>query len=398
MHASSSFRRSSLVVAVGLALASAVIIAAPASANAPGELFVEFAADFIEMSAVSTDGATIALSSQFDDTVTLIRTDTNTAVTVADPDTEISTPGGVVFSLDGATLYLANYGAGNLIVIDVETATVTGVIDDDAWSEPWVLDISSSGDTLYIGDYLDSEVYFLDIFTSTVTDVIDVSDETTSVYGLHTSADGSQVFVVDDDGSIDVIDVTTATLGDSWTDIDIGASYGSCVSPDGLTLYQPDAQNPALYSSSLSTGAVLAENEDTVQPQGSEHTACAVSPDGSSVFLSHLDASDPGSITEYDATTLAFVATYDFPAIDYTQQIVFFSDCQAYVVGYDGGAQTFDLDCAAAPVDPDPELAATGPDSAAVTGIAALAGGVVLLGVLAVWIRGRRVAGARSAG
>jgi len=398
VHASSSFRRSSLGVAVGLALASAVIIAAPATANAPGDLSVTFAAEDIEKSAVSTDGATIALSGESDDTVTLIRTATNTAVTVADPDTDFSGPGGVVFSLDGATLYLANYQGGNLIVIDVATATITEVIENAEFDGPWVLDISSTGDTLYIGDYNDDEVYFFDIDTSTVTDVIDVSAQTGDVYGLYTSADGSQVFAVDDDGSIDVVDVATAALVDSWTDIVIGSSYGPCVSPDGSTLYQPDRNNAALYSSSLSTGAVLASNAATVQPQGSEHTTCAVSPDGSSVFLSHYDALNPGSITEYDATTLAYVATYDFPAIEYTQQIVFFSDCQAYVVGYDGGAQTFDLDCAAAPVDPDPELAATGPDSAAVTGMAALAGGVVLLGVLAVWIRGRRVAGARSAG
>lgn len=379
----------------GLAIAGALLAAGPAMAATPGTLSIDFSGENFEMSAVSSDGATIALSSYNDSTITLIRTATNTAVTVADPDGDVNGPGGIVFSPDDSTIYVANYDGGNILVIDVQTATITsGLSDSDGvFDGPWVLARDLAGTTLYVGDYNTSNVHFFDIGTATVTDSVNISANTTGLYGLYASANASQLFAVDSDGSIDVINVVTATALDPWTDAVLGDSFGGCISPDRLSLYQPDANDTALYKSSLVNGDVLASNLATVQPQNSAHTSCAVSPDGASVFVSHYDALDPGAVTEYDATTLAYIATHDFAQVEYTQQIQFFSACRAYVVGYNGGAQTLDFDCAAAPAVP--ELADTGLDGQTVAitvGLSALLMSVGLLTLRRRHVRVERLA------
>lgn len=383
-----SARIATLAVA-GLAVTGALLSANPALAAAPGSLSIDFSGANFEMSAVSSDGATIALSGYNDSTITLIDTATNTATAVTDPGGDISNPGEIEFSPDNSTMYVANYGAGNLLVIDVATATVSSVVvdTDGVFNGPWVLAQDPAGTTLYIGDYTAGEIHFFDIATETVTTSVGIAMSTQYIYGLYASADGSQLFAVDSDGSIDVIQVNIATATDSWTDAAPGDSYGGCISPDRLSLYQPDTNNPALYKSSLETGAVLASNLATVRPQDSAHTSCAVSPDGASVFVTHFDAIDPGSVTEYDATTLEYIATHDFPGIEYTQQIQFFAACQAYVVGYYGDAQTLDLECAAAPAVP--ELAATGLDAQGVAVTAWFS--ALLLGIGALVLHRRRL-------
>lgn len=391
----SSPTRSRFFSALGLAAGMTLLLAAPAGAASPGDDVIAFTADDIENSSVSPDGSTIALSSYVDDTVTLIDTASGVATTMT---TGFGGPGGSVFTPDGSTLYVANYDIPNIAIIDVATATVTGLISG-VFSGPWVLEISPDGDTLYIGDYTSNNIFFNDISTAitSLTATVDISASTDGIYGMYLSADGSQIFGVDEDGSVVVVDVATESVVDAWNDVTLGNSYGGCVSPDGTVLYQPDSNDSALYSSSLATGAVLASNVATQQTEYGTHTDCAVSPDGSSVFVSHWDAFDPGVVTEYDATTLEFIEAHLFTSLDFTQQIVFYSACDAFVAGYEGGAQSFQItdgDCAPAAAAPDDsELAATGLNASTTAGAAALAGIVILAGAGALVLRSRRRAG-----
>ncbi len=396
MRRSSFSSRVAALAVGGLVAAGTLFAATPAMAAAPGSLSIDFTADDIQMSGVSSDGATIALSSYVDSTIILIDTATNTATTVADPASEVNGPGGIVFSPDNATMYVANYGGGNLLVIDVATATISDVVvdSDGVFGGPWVLARNLDGTTLYVGDYDNKAVYFFDIASATVTSSVDISAATTYIYGLYASADASQLFAVDADGSIDVISVATAMITDTWTDAVPGDSYGGCVSPDRLSLYQPDTLNTAIYRSSLVNGDVVASNLATIQPQNSEHTGCAVSPDGASVFVTHRDAHDPGSVTEYDAATLAYVATHVMVDVSYTRQIQFYSECRAYVAGDNGDAQTLDLDCAAAPAKP--ELADTGFGGQSVTATAWFSALLLGAGLLALARRRARAESMRA--
>jgi hypothetical protein len=157
-------------------------------------------------------------------------------------------------------------------------------------------------------------------------------------------------------------------------------------------MYAVDTSNYAVYAVSTADGSVLQSNTTDVV-SGSYY--CSVSPDGSKVFLTNGDlgeanspdyvATTPGVIYEFNAADLSFVKSYDVSYVAYTQQMQFYSDCSAWVVGYYGRGQTFELDNGACAKLPD-----TGASASVIGTSLAVSVGLLVAGVIALVVVRRR--------
>lgn len=367
-----------VAIFAGLALAAlGLFVAAPAVAATVTSNQVAFVASDIEFSTVSPDGSLIAYSVYGFSEVMLLNTHTHLVTTVSDVGEALDGAGGMVFSPNGSTLYVASYDSSTVIVIDVVSTTVSEVLATDAFSGPWVLSISPDGNTLFVGEYHNHAIVAYDLLSDAATSTPSVS----SPYAMFISPDGTKLYNVDYYGTVDVFDTATETIIDTYNSVE-GDFYSACTNSDVTMLFLPDSETPALHALSLVTGELIASNT-TALPAGKNYS-CAVSPDGGKVFVTNIEIGEdappvvtvPGVVTEFDAATLAFEATHVFSGVAYTQVMNFYDDCNAFVAGFYGNAQVLNLGGACAPPTPAPELAATGMDSSA-TG-ALLAGGAFL--------------------
>lgn len=378
------------VAALASAASLALLGALPAQALTVGTNVIKFDADDIEYSAVSPDGSIIAYSSSSDD-VLLQDVAAGTIEVVDDSFENFSSPGGVVFSPDGATLYVANYDNGDIAVVDVATATVTDTLTTSDLTGPWPIAISPDGTTLYIGEYTQDKLVTMDISLETSQSAGSVSDP----YFLYVTSDGSTVYSLDYYGQIDVMDTSDpTTIPDSWTNLS-GYYYGACVSPNETTLYTPDYSNDILYAVSLVDGTII----EQVDLPNSGNAYCAVAPDGSSVFVTNWNEGDqdsgdpdsvraPGIVQEFDPSTLAFIKSYDTTGVAYTQPINFVDVCDAWVAGYYGNAVKLTLDSGmCAPALPD-----TGASQTMIITLSSVGGGLLVLGAVALVLVRRRSA------
>ncbi len=336
----------------GLAIAAGSLLTAlPASALATvSTAEVIFHSWGNTYSSASADGATIAYSGYDENRITLLDTATLVPSIVTDPDSHLRSPAASAFSPDSATLYVTNYDAGNIVVVDVATATVTGKLESDDFTGPWALAISPDGTKLYVGDYDDDTIVEYDLATNLTT----VTDTQDYPYYLVASLDGTKVYAMGYYGPIDVYNTQTHAIDESFTNVS-GDFENGCTNAAVTTMYLPDSTNDDVYAVSLITGEVTASNLATEAPEGTNNTTCAVSPDGSKVFLTNEDVgltheveysiiTAPGIIAQYNAATLAYEATYEFSGVAYTQQMNFYDDCNAFVAGYYGNAQSFNFD------------------------------------------------------
>jgi YVTN family beta-propeller protein len=347
-------KKTSLAVAItaGLAIAAGSLLTAlPASALATvSTAEVIFHSWGNSYSSASGDGATIAYAGYDENRITLLDTATLVPTIVTDPDSYFRSPGASAFSPDGATLYVTNYDADNIVVIDVATATATGTLESGDFSGPWSMAISPDGTKLYVGDYDDYTIVEYNLATNLTT----VTETQEYPYYLVASLDGSKVYAMGYYGPIDVYNTQTHSIDASFTNVS-GEFENGCTNANVTTMYLPDATTDNFFAVSLITGEVTASNLATEAPEGTNNTTCAVSPDGSKVFLTNEDVgltheveysiiTAPGIITQYDAATLAYEATYEFSGVAYTQQMNFYDDCNAFVAGYYGNAQSFNFD------------------------------------------------------
>ena len=380
------------VAAVGVA-ALTLLGAVPATAATVGTTTSDFVSDNDGYySAVSPDKSIMAVSFYNASEIWLINTATGTPTKVSDPSSDLYLPGAVVFSPDGSTLYVANYasGSGNIVVIDVATAAVTDTLTSGDITGPWTMTISPDGGTLYIGDYYGDTLVTYNLSTDVTTTRASLSYP----YQMFISPDGSLVYSVDYGGEIDVFDTGSGLITETWSDLSALSPeiYGACVNSDVSVVYAVDSTNNAVYAVSTADGSILQSNTTDVV-NGAYY--CSVSPDDSKVFLTNEDvgeanspdyvATTPGVIDEFNAADLSFVKSYDVSYVAYTQQMQFYSDCSAWVVGYYGRGQTFDLDNGACAKLPD-----TGASSSVIGTSVAVSAGLLVAGVLALILVRRR--------
>jgi len=354
-----------LGLAAGLAIvAGSALSALPASALTVSPDHAAFYSTDNEFSAVSPDGSVIAYSGYSDSTVTLLNTATHTTTLVTDGGSDLNSQGGVVFSPNGATLYVANYS--DIVVIDVATHSVTGTLTSSDFNGPWTIAISHDGTKLYVGNYDNKKIVTYNLGTDATT----VTSSVAESYALFVSPDDSTVYNMGYNGDVDVFNTGSLLVTSSFTNV-TGSFYSACVNSNASVLYMPDYGASKLYAVSLATGDILATN-DTDLPAGNNQS-CAVSPDDTKVFVTNTSIggtsgdyttiTDPGTVTELNAATLALAGSHDLSGVAYSEMINFYDACNAYVAGYYGNAQSFKFDDACVvggAAIAEPTLASTG--------------------------------------
>jgi YVTN family beta-propeller protein len=175
--------------------------------------------------------------------VSVIDTATNTVTKTIPVGQE---PFGVVVSPDGTRVYVANQYDGTLSVIDTATNTTVG-IPIPVGIHPYGVAVSPDGDRVYVSSGNSRENAYVSVI-NTVSNVVNATIPVGSAaWGIAISPDGGRVYVTSfDNNTVSVIDTATNTT--SGNPIPVGTEpYGVAVSPNGNRLYVTDyAHNTAL--------------------------------------------------------------------------------------------------------------------------------------------------------
>jgi YVTN family beta-propeller protein len=203
-------------------------------------------------------------------------------------------PYGVAVSPDGDLVYVACPGGnGRIHVIDANSNTVTGIIDEIYAN---TLAVSPDGSTIYAVSGADG------ILTSMNADTYEVINETdigTSPHGIAVTPDGSRIYITSLwEGNIRVIDASNLNVINT---IDLtgegSAVYDVKMSPDGSLLYAIGSY--ALFVIDAKTNSVISSKALFIE-RSLRNPNLAVSPDGSKLSLSF-----EGSICIVDLNSLA---------------------------------------------------------------------------------------------
>jgi YVTN family beta-propeller protein len=225
--------------------------------------------------AVSPNGSRVYVTNADSDTVSVIDAATNT-VTATIPVG--NRPLDVAITADGTRAYVANLYDGTVSVIDTSTNSVTTTISGVDWS-PSEVAISPDGARLYVANVFDNTVSVINTATNTITNTINVGNEPTDVA---VSPDGARVYVANfDDDTVSVINTATNTVIATITVGD--AANGVAVSPNGKRVYVANYVGDTVSVINTTTNTVIATVDVGSRPEG-----LAVSPDGTRVYVTNV--------------------------------------------------------------------------------------------------------------
>ena len=410
--------RTSLQLLIAAAITLLLTLSSTAAANALA--FSKFIpVDFTDggFAVTSPTGDTVALSTYGDagnnvpPKLFIIDVATDAVDLVSDPDTHIQEGGQPAYSPDGGTIYLptAKNDPG-IAIVDVGSRTVTGFIDGTtltpALDTPWLAQVSPDGETLYVLNYGassstdDASVFIIDILSGQVISTVPVP-HAGKASNMFLSPDGTRLTLLKYGDGTDNVAIDVVTLGATPTvaklDIageDMGSGFWSgCVSPDGNTLYVPNHQRAesgtdpnVIYEDDFVLAVSLldgtAERSEVLNLPAA-FTMCAVSEDGSTLYVTDQDTVDPTPLTTFSTSTLQHLETIELTGLSYGEGIAV-AGSKAYVAGYYGGIAVL----TGLPTLPDtdessqqanPQLANTGSPSDTNTVTAALAATVALI-------------------
>lgn len=190
----------------------------------------------------NTEGTTLYVAEHTSNTVAVLDRETKQVlrrITLPQP------PGGLALSADGNTLYITGAAPhGSLMLADVDAGTMTAQIR--VGHTPGAVVLSTSGDSLFVANQFDNTVAVVDLATNTVTATIPVEREPMA---MTLAAGGKMLYVANhlpagaSDGdytsaAVSVIDTAslevaaTVTFPNGCT-----ALRGICASPDGDFVY-----------------------------------------------------------------------------------------------------------------------------------------------------------------
>ena len=189
------------------------------------------------------------------------------------------TPEGLAYSPDGAHLYVANFGAGDISDIDPATGQVMATIVTTGVAPTSVV-FSPDGFTAYAASWNDGEIAVIDVATAT---------ETFSLTGIGTasdiaiSPDGFTLYVAEySNNSLAVYDLAGASPS-LTTRVAVGANPTNiAVSHFGDRVYVVNYATSTFSTIDATTNAVLATTNTGTNPWD-----VAISPDGSWLAISH---------------------------------------------------------------------------------------------------------------
>ena len=169
--------------------------------------------------AINPDGSRVYVVNSADNTVSdqhcykyccghsVIDAATNSIVSSA----SVGAPGGVAISPDGSLIYVPNFVANNVSVIN--TATNSQVTTVGVGGNPSSVAINPDGSRVYVVNSADNTVSVINTATNTVVATVTVGDASDSPYSIAVSPDSTRVYVTNgDDNSVSVIDTAANTV------------------------------------------------------------------------------------------------------------------------------------------------------------------------------------------
>ncbi|MEP7326777.1 MAG: YncE family protein [Gemmatimonadota bacterium] len=173
----------------------------------------------------NSTGTTAYVTNQWSQNIGIIDVATNTQVTTIPIAGD---PFNLILSLDGTRLYVSN-NANNVTVADIASRNVITTIPMPG--PPNGLALSRNGTRLYISHPFNGVVVEVNTATNTVvrTLVVPGSPQDMVVF------DGAELFVANEAGSLDVVNLSTGAVA---TSIPLpGGGFGLAMSPDRAQLY-----------------------------------------------------------------------------------------------------------------------------------------------------------------
>lgn len=301
----------------------------------------------------------MAFSSYGSSTISLLNVANQTTTMVADGDEAILSPGGVVFSADGALLYIANYGLGNIVVVDVAAAAIIDTLEGAALTGVWTIGLSGDGSTLVLSVFAGGYVL---VNRGDETDVTVIENRNARyVHSQFPSVDGSMMYFVGQNGDVDVVSLADREVNDGWVSDQEGNFYSACANSEKSVMYLvSEGTIHAVLLGGPRAGTALVAPV-TGDPHA-DYFSCLVSPDDGTVFVTDAHSAGPGIIGQFDASTLRLVATQFIEGLSFPA-VVGLAGCNAYVAGYLGGIGVLRDFACAAPAAPTPPTPPTSPGS-----------------------------------
>lgn len=303
--------------------------------------------------------------------VVLAFADTQSYVTVADPNGDINLPRAVAFSPDGSTAYVANYGSDKVAIVDVASRAV---VDSFSAYENQMTAIAVSPDgsrIVVVDDYSRVTVY------NSTDNFAQVWSTGIARYGyiqVFFSSD-SQVLIASMTADVTTLDISSNTGVNFWDNQDSGGA-GICISADLSELIWVSGNFISVVDSE--TGATLRQ---TSIPAGSDFKSCTVTNRGK---LLVADASaDPSNLFIVNLDDLTLNQALSLPGQAKASGVSVTRECIATVAGLETNISLISLTddiCA----KPAVALADTGVNASTVGwmlggGVALLTAGVLLL-------------------
>ncbi|MEW1750034.1 IPT/TIG domain-containing protein [Streptomyces angustmyceticus] len=186
---------------------------------------------------------------------------------------------------NGRHVYVTNFGASSISVIDTRTRSVITTIG--VTSGPWEVVITPDGLRAYAACFGTNSVAVIDTATNTVTGTIPGLNKP---LGLTVTPDGSRLYVASLGGDrVDVISTATDTLIAS-VPLSSGPR-GVAVTPDGTQVYVTEEGANAVTVIDTATHTVITTLTGFLFPRG-----VAASPDGQRVYVSEYGGNRLGVI------------------------------------------------------------------------------------------------------
>ena len=218
--------------------------------------------------------------------------------------TVMAGPDSMALSANGSRLFVANYNANTVSVVDTtSSALITSI---PVGTNPWGLVMSPDGSKLYVSNYGGHSISVISTSGLNVTATISAI---VFPLGVAISPDGSTLYVsTNDNGNskVTVIDTSSNTISNVVT-LGTGLPAGIVVSPDGSRIYVADVTADVIYEINSSNFVVTSH----ASPGGP--LWLAFSPDGSKLYVT---GSTANNYKVFNTPTWSASATVSLPGVN----------------------------------------------------------------------------------